>query len=415
MNIATIYNVFIRDFRKQKKRITLTLVALGWGTISIMLLLAFGEGLQQQLTINKKGLGEGIGILWGGQTSIPFEGLGKGRPIRFTSEDVDYIKNRIPDIGRIGGEYHRWSAKIKYDDMVLSEHVTGITPEFEQMRNHIPERGGRMINHLDMNLQRRVAFLGDEMKRKLFGDKEAVGERVFIDGTPFLVIGIMKEKIQMSSYAGGDDNKASIPRTTFETIYGNRYLNNIVYQARDLDLMPGIEKQLFEVLGAKYRFDPEDDRAISIWDIVASQREMNNILLGIKIFLGIIGGLTLIIAGVGVANIMYVSIKERTREIGIKMAVGARKIYILAQFLIEALIITFVGGFGGILISYILTEGFQRLPIESDVLDFMGRPMISPEIGITVVIILGLVGLVAGIFPAMRAASVSPVESLRYE
>jgi len=415
MNIATVYNVFVRDFRKQKKRITLTLVALGWGTISIMLLLAFGEGLQQQLMINNKGLGEGIGILWGGQTSIPFKGLGKGRPIRFTSEDVDYIKSRIPDLGRIGGEYHRWGAKVKYGDMVLSEHITGITPEFEQMRNHIPMQGGRMINKLDMDLQRRVTFLGDEMKLKLFGDKEAVGERVFIDGTPFLVVGVMKEKMQMGSYSGSDENKLSIPLTTFETIYGSRYLGNIVYQAHTLDLMPGIEKQLFDVLGAKFRFDPEDDRALSIWDLVASQREMNNMLLGIKIFLGIIGGLTLIIAGVGVANIMYVSIKERTREIGIKMAVGARKIYILMQFLIEALIITFVGGFGGILISYILTESFQRLPMESDVLDFMGRPVISPEIGITVVIILGIVGLVAGLFPAMRAASVSPVESLRYE
>jgi putative ABC transport system permease protein len=415
MNIGIIYNVFIRDFRKQKKRITLTLVALGWGTISIMLLLAFGEGLQQQLTKNKKGLGEGIGVLWGGQTSIPFKGMGKGRPIRFTSEDLGYITSRISDIGRIGGEYHRWGAAVKYDDLVLSEHVTGITPEFEQMRNHIPMRGGRMINQLDMKLQRRVTFLGDEMKRKLFGDKEAVGEKVFIDGTPFMVIGVMKEKMQMGSYSGSDENKLSIPMTSFETIYGNRYLNNIVYQTKELDLMLGIEKQLFEVLGAKYRFDPEDDEALAIWDVVANQREMNNILLGIKIFLGIIGGLTLIIAGVGVANIMYVSIKERTREIGIKMAVGARKIYILMQFLLEALIITFFGGAGGILISYIMTESFQRLPIESDVLDFMGRPTISPEIGITVVIILGVVGLVAGLFPAMRAASVSPVESLRYE
>ena len=287
--------------------------------------------------------------------------------------------------------------------------------DFEQMRNHIPMRGGRMINKMDMDLKRRVTFIGDEMKRKLFGDKEAIGERVFIDGTPFLVIGVMKEKLQMGNYSGSDTNRLSIPLTTFEAMFGNRYLSNIVYQGRTLDLVPGIEKQLFEVIGARYHFDPEDDRALSIWDVVASQREMNNILLGIKIFLGIIGGLTLIIAGVGVANIMYVSIKERTREIGIKMAVGARRIYILMQFLIEALIITFVGGFGGVLISYIMTETFQRLPIESDVLDLMGRPIISPEIGLTVVIILGVVGLVAGLFPAMRAASVSPVESLRYE
>lgn len=415
MNLITIYNVFIRDFRRQKKRITLTLIALGWGTISIMLLLAFGEGLHRQMVINKKGLGEGIGVLWGGQTSIPFKGLGKGRPIRFLAEDVDYIQERIPDIGRIGGEYHRWGAKIKYGDMILSEHLTGITPEFEQMRNHIPESGGRMINALDIELQRRVVFLGDEMKLKLFGDKDAVGERLFIGGVPFTVVGVMKEKMQMGSYSGGDDNKLSIPLTTFKTIYGNRYLNNIVYQGRTLDLMPGIEKQLFEALGTKYRFDPEDDRALSIWDVAASAKELSNIMLGIKIFLGIIGLLTLLIAGVGVANIMYVSIKERTREIGIKMAVGARKSLILWQFLIEALMITFLGGFFGMAISYILTEGFKRIPLESDVLDFMGRPTVSFESGFIVITILGIMGLISGLFPAAKAASVNPVESLRYE
>lgn len=415
MSIVTIYNVFIRDFRKQKKRITLTLVALGWGTVSIMLLLAFGEGLQRQLTINKKGLGEGIGILWGGQTSIPYKGLGKGRPIRFTADDVEFIRSRISDIGRIEGEYQRWGAKVKYGDLILNEHMTGIGPAFETMRNHIPLRGGRMINQLDMDLKRRVVFLGDVLKTKLFGDDVAVEETIFIDGTSFTVIGVMKEKMQMSNYSGDDGNKLSIPSTTFKTLYGRRYLNNIVYQATDINRMPEIETQLYQALGGKYRFDPADDEALSIWDVVAGQREMTNILLGIKIFLGIIGALTLLIAGVGVANIMYVSIKERTREIGIKMAVGARKIYILMQFLIEAMIITFVGGFGGILISYVMTEGFKRIPLESDVLDFMGRPTISPEIGITVVVILGVIGLVAGLFPAMRAASVSPVESLRYE
>jgi len=415
MSIATIYNVFIRDFRKQKKRITLTLIALGWGTVSIMVMLAFGEGLQRQLMINRNGMGEGIGILWGGQTSIPFEGLGKGRPIRLTSEDVDFIQKQIPEIGRISGEYHRWGAAVKHEDNVVSEHITGVEPDFEQMRNHIPERGGRMIDELDLALRRRVAFLGDETKKNLFGDEDAVGKRIFIDGVPFTVVGVMIDKMQMSSYSGHDDNKISIPLTTFESIYGYRYLGNIVYQTRDLDDMPAIEQKLYQIMGAKYRFDPTDDRALSIWDYVQSAKEMHNMLFGIKIFLGIIGGLTLLIAGVGVANIMYVSIKERTREIGIKMAVGARRSYILTQFLIEALIITFGGGFGGMVVSYILTEGFQRLPIESDVLDFMGRPTLSPEIGTAVVIILGIVGLVAGLFPAMRAASISPVESLRYE
>jgi putative ABC transport system permease protein len=415
MSITTIYNVFIRDFRRQKKRITLTLIALGWGTISIMVMLAFGEGLQRQLVKNKRGMGEGIAVLWGGQTSIPFKGLGKGRPIRLTTDDVKYIEERVPMITRISGEYHRWGVEVRYGDNVLSQHVSGLGPEFEQMRNHIPDRGGRMINELDMKLRRRVVFLGDETKEQLFGDEDAIGKQIFINGIPFDVVGVMKHKMQMSSYSGHDLDKVSIPLTTFESIYGNRYLGNIVYQMSDLDRTEDVERQLFEVLGAKYRFDPADDRALSVWDYVANERELNNVMLGIKIFLGIIGGLTLIIAGVGVANIMYVSIKERTREIGIKMAVGARRSYILVQFLLEALIITFGGGVGGILVSYVMTEGFKRIPIQSDVLDFMGRPTISPEIGITVVVILGLVGMLAGLFPAMRAASVSPVESLRYE
>jgi putative ABC transport system permease protein len=415
MNIGTLYNVFIRDFRKQKKRITLTLIALGWGTVSIMVMLAFGEGLQRQLMINKKAMGEGICVLWGGQTSVPFQGLGKGRPIRLTSEDVEYIKKRIPEIEAISGEYHAWGASVRAGDNVISAHVTGVGPEFEEMRNHIPDWGGRMIDAVDMTERRRVAFLGDGAKEQLFGDEDAIGQRITVDGTPFLVVGVMKHKMEMSSYSGQDYDKISIPLTTFETIYSYRYLGNIVYRARDINNTAAVEKQLFEVLGAKFRFDPKDDRALSIWDYVHDSKSMYNLLFGVKIFLGIIGGLTLIIAGVGVANIMYVSIKERTREIGIKMAVGARRSYILMQFLIEALIITFGGGIGGMLVSYVLTEGFQRIPIESDVIDFMGKPTLSPEIGLAVTVILGLVGLVAGLFPAMRAASISPVESLRYE
>ena len=138
-------------------------------------------------------------------------------------------------------------------------------------------------------------------------------------------------------------------------------------------------------------------------------------MFGLQLFLGLIGGMSLLIAGVGVANIMYVSIKERTREIGIKMAIGAKRKYVLTQFMIEALSITFVGGFFGMAISYILTEGFKRIPIESEVLDFMGRPTVSLDIGLIVVLVLGVLGFLSGIFPAMRAASVNPVESLRYE
>ena len=428
MFILTMYNLFIREFRKQRKRILLTLVALIWGTISIMLLLAFGEGMHRQLSANMRGMGHNIGILWGGQTSIPFKGLGKGRPIHLHKEDPAYLKERIPEIKYIGGEYSRWGIKIRYRDELLTEHVTGITHDWEVMRNHIPFAGGRMIDTLDLEHKRRVAFIGYALMNRLLGytddaneeDLEArsqrmLGEQITLNGIPFTVIGVMINKRQMSNYEGSDADVCAIPNTTFHTIFGDPWLDNFVYKGYDPEDMPVIEKKIFEAMGAKYKFDPKDDHALWIWDTVKMSKEFNNMMMGIKVFLGIIGCLTLIIAGVGVANIMYVSIKERTREIGIKLAVGARKSLILTQFLTEAILITFIGGSIGMLISYGLTEGFKQVPIESDVLEFMGRPTVSLDIGIIVVVILAVMGILSGFFPALRASSVSPVESLRYE
>jgi len=415
MYLTTIINVFARDFRKQKKRITLTLLALAWGTLSIMLLLAFGEGLHRQMNINRKGMGENIGVMWTGQTTKAFQGMGKGRRIHLYKEDPAFLAAQIPEIAVIGGEYSRWGQRVKYRDEILNEHITGIPPCFEQIRNHIPQQGGRMINQIDMDEKRRVTFLGSDIKNRLFGDEDAVGKQILINNIPFTVIGVMVDKMQMSNYEGMDEDAVGMPATTFKAIFGDRYLDYIVYKPHDPVLMPAIEKKIYEVMGAKYRFDPTDDRAISIWDTVSNSKEFDNIMIGIKMFLGIIGFLTLLTAGVGVANIMYVSIKERTREIGIKMAVGAKKSLILYQFLLEALLITFVGGTLGMSVSYILTEGFKRVPLDNPVMEFMGRPTISFEIGIIVIIILGIMGLLSGIFPAMRAASTNPVESLRYE
>ena len=415
MKPSVIYNVFIRDFRKQKKRITLTLMALGWGTISIMLLLGFGEGLHRQMALQQKGMGERIVVLWGGQTSKPYKGMGKGRRIRLHKDDIAYLAKMVPELVAVGGEFHRWGVRLEYNGTVISEHVTGVTPNYEDIRFHIPQQGGRMINDLDVQLRRRVAFLGWGLKERLFGDEDAVGKTFLIQGMPFTVIGVMKEKAQMGCYSGNDVDLMAMPISTFEAMFGDTILDDMVYQVAVHDDSKKIEKKVFEAFAAKYRFDPTDDRALATWDTVETSKGFNDVLVGIKVFLGLIGGLTLLVAGVGVANIMYVSIKERTREIGVKMAMGARKSYILTQFLIEALMITFLGGFGGMSVSYILMEAFKRVPIESPVMDFMGRPTVSFEIGIVVVSILGIMGLLSGLFPAMRAASVNPVESLRYE
>jgi len=319
----------------------------------------------------------------------------------------------------VAGEYIRWGAPVRYEKKMINERINGLYPEYKTIRNFIPEMGGRMIDQIDMDLRRRVAFLGNDSKDRLFGPEmpvtDVVGKIIYIYDTPYTVVGVMKPKMQMSSYQGQDEDVIAIPATTFHTLLGDPYLDNLLYVPRDLNNMKAVEQRVFEVMGAKYKFDPTDDRALSTWDIVEETKTTDAIFIGIQIFLGIIGALTLLIAAVGVANIMYVSIKERTREIGVKMAVGARKIYILIQFVIEALGITFLGGIFGMAIAYIITEVFKRLPIESDVLNLMGRPTVSLEIGITVTIILGILGFLSGLFPALRAASINPTEALRYE
>ncbi len=415
MRLTIIVNVFLRDFRKQKKRITLTLLALGWGTVSIMLLLAFGEGLKRQMTINSRGLGEGIIMLWPGQTTKPYKGLNKGRRIRFTAEDVELLKSRMPELKLVGGEYADWGITYRYKEKVMSGHLTGIYPNYEEMRTHYPQSGGRMINNLDMQLKRRVIFLGDELKTSLFGDEDALGKQILINNTPFTVIGVMIHKIQNNMYSGPDANKGSIPATTFSTLFGYRYLQLVMYKPFPETNIKSAEQRVREVLAAKYKFDPSDERAINVWDLNEENAVLGKIMIGLQMFLGIIGGLTLLIAGVGVANIMYVSIKERTREIGIKMALGARRSYITAQFLVEAMIITVIGGFGGMFISYLGTEAFKRVPIKSEIFDWLGRPTISFQIGLVVVLILGVMGVLSGLFPALKASKVNPVDSLRYE
>ena len=407
--------MFYRELRRQRKRISLTIFALAWGTFSIVILLAFGEGLNRQMKIANKGLGTGIVIVSGGQTSIPYRGLGKGRQILLRREDVDLLKNKVPGIKYISPEGDRYANTLTLGRKSFTERVIGVYPSFEEMRTYYPQKGSRFINPVDLQNKRRVVFLGTDIAKRLFENDEPVGKTIMINAIPFLVVGVMQDKIQNSMYNGPDVDKAAIPYSTYQAIYGDEYIYRFIYMPEDITRAAAVKEDVYKALAVKHKFDPSDTQALRTWDTIEDEEIFGKIFLGIQIFMGIIGGLTLIVAGVGVTKIMYVSAKKRTKEIGIKMALGAKKRYVLFQFVSEALMIAFIGGAVGILLSFLTVGLFKALPLEGDVADLMAHPVISSDIMFLTAFILGVIGFLAGVFPARKAASQKPVEALRYE
>jgi putative ABC transport system permease protein len=405
---------FFQDLRAHRTRALLTIIAITWGTVAVVLLLAFGEGLGTQMQNGLLNAGNRIMILYGGETGMPFEGVPKGRKIRMVEEDAEMLQKAIPGIAMISPQYHN-GVQLTNKKFSTNTECEGVNPLFEEMRRMYPMAGGRFLNDVDVQLQRRVLVLGSKIAKDIFGDLEPVGRQLLLDGTPFIVVGIIQPKIQTSMNNGPDTYRAIIPYSTFRTMFGNKLVNSIVVRPADPSKQVEIKREIFRVLARKYHFDPEDERTLFIWDFIENEKIGQKIGLGISIFLFSVGFLTLLIAGVGVANIMYVVVKERTREIGIKMAVGARRRYILSQFISEALLLAFIGGAIGLLISWGVVAGVRLIPSDSGPMQFLGKPVLSSSLMVFTAGILGVIGLLAGFFPARRAASLDPVESLRYE
>lgn len=278
-----------------------------------------------------------------------------------------------------------------------------------------PMAGGRFLSEQDVALQRRVVVLGPVIAEQVFGQGDPVGRTLLVDGVPFTLVGVLQRKLQTSMSNGPDDQRVVMPYSTFRTMYGPRRVNSIVVRPADPSRQEELKREIFRVLARKYRFDPTDERTLFIWDFIENEKMGEKIAIGVSIFLGSVGLLTLLIAGVGVANVMYVVVKERTREIGVRKALGARRSHILAQFVLQALLLAFLGGALGLLISWGVVAGVRLLPADDGPMQFLGRPILSPVTMMLTAGILGLIGLAAGFFPARRAAMVDPVESLRYE
>ena len=415
-SLPVILSLFLRASRLQKKRAVLTIAAIAWGSVSLLLLLAFGEGLKNQMATARRGMGEGIAVLWAGQTTKAWQGLPPGRQINFAIEDVELLRSRVPMLDGVIGENRTWSANFVVGKTTLNAQLNGAHADYGRLRNHEPQPGGRFINEQDIQLRRRVIFLGDKLAKDLFAKEEPVGRTVLINATPYVVVGVMKHRMQMGTYGGPDEGHAVVPITTFRAQFGNWPLANMVIRPKDPNQMKLALAEVRKVIAGKYKFDPEDTRVIQDWDTVEGAKVLTNILLGIQMFLGIIGGLTLMIGGVGVANIMYATVKERTREIGVKMALGARPSWITGPLLLEGLAYTVVGGLFGLVIATTLIIGMGFIPTEgNEALQFLGKPTLSPAVGLSSAGVLGIIGLLSAYFPARRAAAVDPAQTLRYE
>ncbi len=397
-----------RNLNQQRLRSFLTIFGIMWGTATLILLLAFGMGFRDQTVLNMRGMGDQLAIMFPGQTTKTFEGYGIGRPIRYREADAELLQNQIADIDVATPEYMS-GIEISRGEKRRNSQVGGVYPVYQDLRNMFEEPGGRWINENDINERRRVIFLGNRLAENLFGDEDPIGEQVFVRNTPFTVIGVLQDKIQNNSYSQRDMDRSFIPATTFSAMMGTDLINNILYVPTDPAIAKQVQDQVYEVMGRKHRFDPSDKDALGIWDTNEFWEFINVMFLGINGFLGLIGFFTLAVGGIGVANIMFVVVQERMKEIGIRRSVGAKRHHIMGQFFVETFMIIGMGAAAGYGIGWLLVQATQNIPIK----EFVGAPYFSPEVGLIAFAVLGFVGFAAGLLPAWRASRLDIVECLR--
>lgn len=416
--IVQIVKRVLQNLAAYRKRSIMTIFGITWGMACFILLMAFGEGLHRVLLLASSYFGDRVVLVWNGTTSLQAGGMRAGRMIRTKPQDIEMIRQRCTLVKRSSPEIYQ-SMSLRWNDRVTSAGIRAVNDEYGDIRGMFMDEG-RFLNAADLAGMRRVAVLGHEIRKRIFSQAPAIDEEIYINGVRFTVVGVLKKKIAFSSYFAQDDSCAFIPINVMGTLRDIRYNSVLVFQPVSASLEAGAIGQVRQVLAEIHKFNSADERALDFSQSSKIHSVINGIALAVKGLLNVIALLTLAVAGVGVMNIMLFNVQERTHEIGVLKAVGARRKHIRWQFLGEALVISLIGGLFGYLLAIFMAYWMGSIPFLGEIFeDRTGQAdislLVNARIAVSSFFTLVIIGLLSGTWPAIKASRLNPVDSLRNE